>query len=241
MRISMSNYIKLNLQQILKNGGLLLGIILAVLPSIAISYSILKLNGPFTILHVASFFCIFGIVGPVVLAASVFLKDFHYGTISMIFNTEKNRIRYFISNSILAALLGGIFGIIGVITLNVLSNLGVTGELSYTFSASFVLNFILCIVFYMLCAYILVLIFDKSSIVYIALITAIEILPNLLESLRLALNNSFFDSVIENVPFYSLLIYLPSGNFGVSQYVNLILSIGLLSVASVFLTVRKDV
>ena len=241
MTINISSYLKLNLKQILTNGGLIFGIILSIAPSIALSYSILKLGGPFNILHVSSFFCIFGIIVPVILATSSFLKDFHYGTISMVYSTSKNRIRYFISNIIIAALLGGGFGAVGYGTLYVYSKLGVPGILYPSFPLVFILNFILCVVFFTLCSYISAMFFEKTSLVYIVLILAIEILPNLLGTLRLALNNHFLDNIIDNFPFYFLLTYIPSSNLSISQYINLTFFLVILFCIGMALTQRKDV
>lgn len=241
MKLDIPNYLKMNILNSIKNGSILLGLFISIIPSIAITYSILELNGPFTISHVAHFFCIFGIVVPVIIASSMFLKDFHFKTISIFYTSFENRISYFISNIILAGIVGCIFGVTGSLLLNLLSSIGVEGEISIFHSFEFILNFIFCIVFYGLFAYVLALLFEKSSIVYIILILGIEILPNLLESIRAAVDNRVINSLIDNFPFYSLLIYLPTGNLTITQYVNLAVGIVVLFGLGAYLTSKKNV
>lgn len=232
MSLSIKKYIGESFKELLISGQLLMGIIVGLLPAIAIAMFIISTpNTNFYIKHVSNFYCMLGLLGAVVTTLHMVNRDFTTNAIFMINNTKKNRAKYVIANFFVAFIVAVLFAAIGVGLCVICKAMGVPGELSVTFLAGFFANLVFLIPTYFLLCYFLYLLGGKSGLVYGLLTGALLFAPNIIFNILEGMETGIVKAVIENFPLYFYPIYAGSNPLGVQQYVigamSLVLCFGL--------------
>lgn len=240
MKFNITGYVTYSFKKLLTRGYLPLGLMISVLPAAIMCYIILNNSASFTIKHVSNFYCMLGITAMVLQSMYLINNDFSYNTISLIYNSKKNRLGYIIGNIIISILVGIIFSTIGIVLFIISKYLGVPGELETLFLLEFILNAILVIVSYFLFGYYLLISGFRSGAAYGILILFLLFIPNLLSNIVYGYPNSFLSTLVENFPGYYFPIILGSNVFTPLQYIISLITIFLLFIFVVKKSLRLE-
>lgn len=221
MKFNIKNYIMESFKELLMNGRLILGIIIALFPAVVMAGFILKHpeNAMFEIKHVSNFYCAFGLLAAVLTTLFFVDRDFGSNTISLINSSKRNRIAYAASNFIVSFVIAAIYAAIGIGTCVIASRMGVPGKLGIKFLNGFCINLILLIPSYFLFCYILVLFRMKKGMIYTLLSVALLFAPSIISNILPLIRNDVISKVIENCPLYFYPIYAGSNVMSSTQYI----------------------
>lgn len=231
MKFNITSYVSYNLKRLITRGYLSLGLFVSIIPASIMCYFILVNSAPFTIKHISNFYCMLGITAMVLQSIYLINNDFSYNTISLIYNSKKNRLGYILGNIFISIFVGVIFSIIGIILFIISKYLGVPGELNLIFLLGFILDVILVILIYFLFGYYLFLSGFRSGAVYGVLVLFLLFIPNLLSNIVYGYPNTFLSKLLENFPGYYLPITVGSNVFTPLQYIISLITIFVLFAA----------
>ena len=227
MKFNKRLYIKNCLKELITSGIIIIGVIVALIPPVILMYYIINYGShSFYIKHISNFFCIFGLYIGVLSPLYFINRDFSMDTITLVCNTKENRI---------ASLF---YSLIGVATVLIANNLGVTGDLNINFIIGFFCNLTITIVFYYLFSYLLFSFLIKSNVVFSLLTLLLLFIPNMISNILYSTQNELLNNLFEKIPMYFLPIYAGSNIMEGSQYIISILSICILYTLSMKKTIN---
>lgn len=239
MKFNKQSYIKNCFKELIVSGIMEIGIIVTLIPpGILIYYIINYGSSSFYIKHISNFFCIFGLYASVLSPLYFINRDFSMGTITLVCNTKKNRIAYLNANILLAFFFSLIYASIGVVTVLIAKNLGVTGAMNIKFIVGFFCNITITIVFYYLLCYLLFSFFIKSNVVFSLLTLLLLFIPSVISNILYSTHNELLNNLFEKIPMYFLPIYAGSNIMDISQYIISILGIFILYILSMKRTLK---
>lgn len=226
MKFNIKSYIKSCFRELIVSGILFIGITITLVPPSMLTYFIInKGDTIFYIKHISNFFCIFGLYIAILNSLHFINRDFTMGTIELVCNSKENRLGYLNANILLASLLSVIYAFVGVVTVLVAKELGVPGELSFTFLIGFFFNIILSIIFYSLFCLLLFYLSINSNIVFSFLTLLLLFIPNIISNILYSMRNELFNNIFEKIPLYFMPIFAGSNIMGTIQYIISIFSI----------------
>ncbi|MEZ7542621.1 ABC transporter permease [Streptococcus salivarius] len=239
MKFNKRLYIKNCLKELITSGIIIIGVIVALIPPVILMYYIINYGShSFYIKHISNFFCIFGLYIGVLSPLYFINRDFSMDTITLVCNTKENRIAYLNANVLLAFFLSLFYSLIGVATVLIANNLGVTGDLNINFIIGFFCNLTITIVFYYLFSYLLFSFLIKSNVVFSLLTLLLLFIPNMISNILYSTQNELLNNLFEKIPMYFLPIYAGSNIMEGSQYIISILSICILYTLSMKKTIN---
>lgn len=236
MKLNKFNFLKENIRNLYSSGVIYLSLLISFIPPILLTFFILKTQGTsLGIKHISNFYAMLGMLMAVIHANRVISRDFSHNTVSL-FNQQKNRMIYVLSNFLYAISVSIIYALNGIVLLVIVSKLGIPGDLGLDFIVAIVVNTILLVLFYFLLSYIFYLYKLKSGLVFGILVALLLFIPNILNTMMMNTSNDLFIKAIELLPFYSLPVFVASNTMSISQYLVLITTIILLY----FFTLKKS-
>lgn len=236
MVLNIKSYVNYNLSELFKNGFLIIGILCALAPAILVSYLILSDSVSFNIKHVSNFFCMLGMLAAVLHPLYLVNRDYASKTITLINNSQKNRVNYVVANVVIASFVSLFYASIGVLLLIVAKQLGVPGELEASFLFGFLVNVFLLVMTFFLFGYLLILFGLKSGAIYTILTAMLLFFHNILGNIVYNSENTILTGIIENFPGYFYPVMVGSNPLSPLQY-----SIGVVTLlVLLFLVVRKS-
>lgn len=236
MVLNIKSYVNYNLSELFKNGFLIIGILCALAPAILVSYLILSDAVSFNIKHVSNFFCMLGMLAAVLHPLYLVNRDYASKTITLINNSQKNRVNYVVANVVTASFVSLFYASIGVLLLIVAKQLGVPGELEASFLFGFLVNVFLLVMTFFLFGYLLILFGMKSGAIYTILTALLLFFHNILGNIVYNSENTILTGIIENFPGYFYPVMVGSNPLSPLQY-----SIGVVTLlVLLFLVVRKS-
>lgn len=236
MVLNIKSYVNYNLNELFKNGFLIIGILCALAPAILVSYLILSDSVSFNIKHVSNFFCMLGMLAAVLHPLYPVNRDYASKTITLINNSQKNRVNYVVANVVIASFVSLFYASIGVLLLIVAKQLGVPGELEASFLFGFLVNVFLLVMTFFLFGYLLILFGLKSGAIYTILTAMLLFFHNILGNIVYNSENTILTGIIENFPGYFYPVMVGSNPLSPFQY-----SIGAVTLlVLLFLVVRKS-
>lgn len=236
MVLNIKSYVNYNLSELFKNGFLIIGILCALAPAILVSYLILSDAVSFNIKHVSNFFCMLGMLAAVLHPLYLVNRDYASKTITLINNSQKNRVNYVVANVVIASFVSLFYASIGVLLLIVAKQLGVPGELEASFLFGFLVNVFLLVMTFFLFGYLLILFGLKSGAIYTILTAMLLFFHNILGNIVYNSENTILTGIIENFPGYFYPVMVGSNPLSPLQY-----SIGVVTLlVLLFLVVRKS-
>ncbi len=236
MVLNIKSYVNYNLNELFKNGFLIIGILCALAPAILVSYLILSDSVSFNIKHVSNFFCMLGMLAAVLHPLYLVNRDYASKTITLINNSQKNRVNYVVANVVIASFVSLFYASIGVLLLIVAKQLGVPGELEASFLFGFLVNVFLLVMTFFLFGYLLILFGLKSGAIYTILTAMLLFFHNILGNIVYNSENTILTGIIENFPGYFYPVMVGSNPLSPLQY-----SIGVVTLlVLLFLVVRKS-
>ncbi|WP_071460862.1 P-loop NTPase family protein [Bacillus massilinigeriensis] len=212
----------------------------SIFPAFGIAYSIKNLDGPFTILHVTSFYALFGSILCVSFGMNLFTKDMGSGVNTLIFNSQTNRKKYVLSKFTGFLYIGLVFGITcSLMTLGMAYYLNSTVELSLYLKS--ILNYILFSVLYATFFLFISLFYRKVTVLFVIAVLSISFLPNLVSTLLEGnILPASVEKIVEKVPFYFFPILIGSHNLSGMEYLIVALSIVVVLLCSLFAISKQD-
>lgn len=236
MVLNIKSYVNYNLNELFKNGFLIIGILCALAPAILVSYLILSDSVSFNIKHVSNFFCMLGMLAAVLHPLYLVNRDYASKTITLINNSQKNRVNYVVANVVIASFVSLFYASIGVLLLIVAKQLGVPGELEASFLFGFLVNVFLLVMTFFLFGYLLILFGLKSGAIYTILTAMLLFFHNILGNIVYNSENTILTGIIENFPGYFYPVMVGSNPLSPLQY-----SIGVVTLlVLLFQVVRKS-
>lgn len=236
MVLNIKSYVNYNLNELFKNGFLIIGILCALAPAVLVSYLILSDSVSFNIKHVSNFFCMLGMLAAVLHPLYLVNRDYTSKTITLINNSQKNRVNYVVANVVIASFVSLFYASIGVLLLIVAKQLGVPGELEASFLFGFLVNVFLLVMTFFLFGYLLILFGLKSGAIYTILTAMLLFFHNILGNIVYNSENTILTGIIENFPGYFYPVMVGSNPLSPLQY-----SIGVVTLlVLLFLVVRKS-
>lgn len=236
MVLNIKSYVNYNLSELYKNGFLIIGILCALAPAVLVSYLILSDAVSFNIKHVSNFFCMLGMLAAVLHPLYLVNRDYASKTITLINNSQKNRVNYVVANVVIASFVSLFYASIGVLLLIVAKQLGVPGELEASFLFGFLVNVFLLVMTFFLFGYLLILFGLKSGAIYTILTAMLLFFHNILGNIVYNFENTILTGIIENFPGYFYPVMVGSNPLSPLQY-----SIGVVTLlVLLFLVVRKS-
>lgn len=236
MVLNIKSYVNYNLSELFKNGFLIIGILCALAPAILVSYLILSDAVSFNIKHVSNFFCMLGMLAAVLHPLYLVNRDYASKTITLINNSQKNRVNYVVANVVIASFVSLFYASIGVLLLIVAKQLGVPGELEASFLFGFLVNVFLLVMTFFLFGYLLILFGLKSGAIYTILTAMLLFFHNILGNIVYNSENTILTGIIENFPGYFYPVMVGSNPLSPLQY-----SIGVVTLlVLLFQVVRKS-
>lgn len=236
MVLNIKSYVNYNLNELFKNGFLIIGILCALAPAVLVSYLILSDAVSFNIKHVSNFFCMLGMLAAVLHPLYLVNRDYASKTITLINNSQKNRVNYVVANVVIASFVSLFYASIGVLLLIVAKQLGVPGELEASFLFGFLVNVFLLVMTFFLFGYLLILFGLKSGAIYTILTAMLLFFHNILGNIVYNSENTILTGIIENFPGYFYPVMVGSNPLSPLQY-----SIGVFTLlVLLFLVVRKS-
>lgn len=236
MKLNKLNFLKENIRNLYSSGVIYLSLLISFIPPILLTFFILKTQGTsLGIKHISNFYAMLGMLMAVIHANRVISRDFSHNTVSL-FNQQKNRMIYVLSNFLYAISVSIIYALNGIVLLVIVSKLGIPGDLGLDFIVAIVVNTILLVLFYFLLSYIFYLYKLKSGLVFGILVALLLFIPNILNTMMMNTSNDLFIKAIELLPFYSLPVFVASNTMSISQYLVVITTIILLY----FFTLKKS-
>lgn len=236
MVLNIKSYVNYNLNELFKNGFLIIGILCALAPAILVSYLILSDSVSFNIKHVSNFFCMLGMLAAVLHPLYLVNRDYASKTITLINNSQKNRVNYVVANVVIASFVSLFYASIGVLLLIVAKQLGVPGELEASFLFGFLVNVFLLVMTFFLFGYLLILFGLKSGAIYTILTAMLLFFHNILGNIVYNSENTILTGIIKNFPGYFYPVMVGSNPLSPLQY-----SIGVVTLlVLLFLVVRKS-
>lgn len=236
MVLNIKSYVNYNLSELFKNGFLIIGILCALAPAVLVSYLILSDAVSFNIKHVSNFFCMLGMLAAVLHPLYLVNRDYASKTITLINNSQKNRVNYVVANVVIASFVSLFYASIGVLLLIVAKQLGVPGELEASFLFGFLVNVFLLVMTFFLFGYLLILFGLKSGAIYTILTAMLLFFHNILGNIVYNSENTILTGIIENFPGYFYPVMVGSNPLSPLQY-----SIGVVTLlVLLFLVVRKS-
>lgn len=236
MVLNIKSYVNYNLSELFKNGFLIIGILCALAPALLVSYLILSDAVSFNIKHVSNFFCMLGMLAAVLHPLYLVNRDYASKTITLINNSQKNRVNYVVANVVIASFVSLFYASIGVLLLIVAKQLGVPGELEASFLFGFLVNVFLLVMTFFLFGYLLILFGLKSGAIYTILTAMLLFFHNILGNIVYNSENTILTGIIENFPGYFYPVMVGSNPLSPLQY-----SIGVVTLlVLLFLVVRKS-
>lgn len=236
MVLNIKSYVNYNLSELFKNGFLIIGILCALAPAVLVSHLILSDAVSFNIKHVSNFFCMLGMLAAVLHPLYLVNRDYASKTITLINNSQKNRVNYVVANVVIASFVSLFYASIGVLLLIVAKQLGVPGELEASFLFGFLVNVFLLVMTFFLFGYLLILFGLKSGAIYTILTAMLLFFHNILGNIVYNSENTILTGIIENFPGYFYPVMVGSNPLSPLQY-----SIGVVTLlVLLFLVVRKS-
>ncbi|PJK16162.1 ABC transporter permease [Chryseomicrobium excrementi] len=236
MVLNIKSYVNYNLSELFKNGFLIIGILCALAPAVLVSYLILSDAVAFNIKHVSNFFCMLGMLAAVLHPLYLVNRDYASKTITLINNSQKNRVNYVVANVVIAFFVSLFYASIGALLLIVAKQLGVPGELEASFLFGFLVNVFLLVMTFFLFGYLLILFGMKSGAIYTILTAMLLFFHNILGNIVYNSENTILTGIIENFPGYFYPVMVGSNPLSPLQY-----SIGVVTLlVLLFLVVRKS-
>lgn len=230
-----------DIKGILTDWLLYFALIMSIFPAMGIIYSITHLSGPFTMIQVTYFYAFFGSVLSVIVAIRPFVKDLQNNTIILFMNKTNNRYKYYTSKIISSAIVGLIFGAVGVLVVIFgvyYADLETDASLYY----KVILHYILFTLFYG-SVFLAMSTFIKSPIgLIVSAILFIMLLPSLLE-VPLHIENTpeiIQTFITDYLPFSFSPEVLGSQSFSTGQYVSMIVCIVIFTMIGFMKVGRTD-
>lgn len=224
MRIS--KIVSYDLKIIMTSWVTYFSLLLCILPSFGIAYSIANLKGPFEVIHIIYFFGFFGTLLVVINAMLTFTKDISQNTIILFMNEKSNRIKYFVSKILIILIVGLLFGFVGSVSIYLLAQYA-NLEVSLELLGEVIIHYILYTLFYGV-LFLTTSVFYKNivTLFIIALIT-IMLAPTLLDGLLMwdGLSELTSTIILEYLPLYFLPEVVGSQNWSNENYISTIIVI----------------
>lgn len=215
-------------------------LLLSIFPAYGMVYAIKNLHGPFTILHVTSFYSLFGSIFCVILSMRLFTDDIYHEVFSLIFDKVAHRKRYLVGKLLGSIYVGILFGLICMFVIfTSVEYLRIHVD-NHIYLKSF-LNYILFSAFYSLLFFFISIFYRKVTVLFVIAVLSVSFLPNLIASI---LESGIFSKgvihFVHDVPFYFLPIRIGSHNFSNVDYIIVLFSIVLLFFLSIKAIIRQD-
>lgn len=233
--------IKYDILNIFKSPLFYFLILLSIFPSIAISYSIKELKGPFDLQHITSFYALFGSISAYIFTIGVFTKDLTNETISFFMNNKSSRQSYILAKMISIFWVGLIFGLVGIITVHSCHVIYLGNEIPYNTYFEMLLNYILFSLFFGL-LFLLVSLFYRNIIsYYIVGLLFITFIPGIISSILFWEETpELVVTIVDHIPLYTLPAFLGGNALEVSHYISVICSIVILIILNTVLVKKRD-
>lgn len=212
-------HVKYDITRIFKSPLGLLGLFLAIIPSIAVIIISLNMDNVFTSPDVLTGFFAFGGLVLLMFTLRTIVRDMSNGTIQLFLNSKKNRTMYLYGKLISVIGIIILFTILGTVVTLLSTFMMTTGDLEFTDFFKMFGELLIIILFYVTLLNIINLLTGKAVMVYTTAIVCIILLPTIFNILSIVPQ---IGEKIVKVMKYNPLDFLPdilnSGYLGMEGY-----------------------